>query len=174
MRPKAKQFEEKINTTKSSFLSALDDFKKYYVFYHKNPEVDEYSNHFVNSKGQLQTLSGEMFTTTNIIQKNIEDLNEIMTDISEKLTKEKELYQRLEKMAASLNSTESGSNILISDAKKEYSINYYKNFSLFVGILFILGLLFSFKISIILIIIAFIYVYYTGLFNNFLPLISHV
>ena len=174
MDPKAKQFEDKINTTKSSFLSALDDFKKYYVFYHKNPEVDEYSNHFVNSKGQLQSLSGEMFTTTNIIQKNIETLNETMKDISVKLTKEKEKNQRLEKMMASLNSTESGSNILINDAKKEYSISYYKNFELFIGILYILGLVFSFKISKILLVIAFIYVYYTGLFNSFLPLISYV
>ncbi len=174
MDPKAKQFEDKINTIKSSFLSALDDFKKYYVFYHKNPEVDEYSNHFVNSKGQLQSLSGEMFATTNIIQKNIESLNETMTDISVKLTKEKEKNQRLEKMMASLNSTESGSNILISDAKKEYSISYYKNFELFIGILFILGLVFSFKISKILIVVAFIYIYYSGLLNSFLPLISFV
>jgi hypothetical protein len=54
MDTKAQHFEEKINGIHSSFLSALDDFKKYYVYYHKNPEVDEYSNNFVNSKNQLQ------------------------------------------------------------------------------------------------------------------------
>ena len=41
MNPHAKKFNEKIKTIKDSFLSALDDFKKYYVFFHKNPEVDE-------------------------------------------------------------------------------------------------------------------------------------
>ena len=65
-----KQNEEKIKGINDSFLSALDDFKQYYVFYNKNPEVDEYSNNFENSKNQLQSLSGEMYTITNNIQKN--------------------------------------------------------------------------------------------------------
>ena len=46
MNNQAKQFEEKINSINSSFLSALDDFKKYYIYYQKNPEVDEYSDNF--------------------------------------------------------------------------------------------------------------------------------
>ena len=56
MNPKARQFEEKIKGINSSFLSALDDFKKYYVYYHKNPEEDVFSNNFINSKNQLQKL----------------------------------------------------------------------------------------------------------------------
>ena len=67
MDTKTQHFEEKINGIQSSFLSALDEFKKYYVYYHKNPEVNEYSNNFVNSKNQLQQLSGQMFTVTNNI-----------------------------------------------------------------------------------------------------------
>ena len=73
-----KQNEEKIKGINDSFLSALDDFKQYYVFYNKNPEVDEYSNNFENSKNQLQSLSGEMYTITNNIQKNIQTLNDDM------------------------------------------------------------------------------------------------
>ena len=41
----AKQFEEKIDTIKTQFFSALDDFKKYYVYYNKNPEVNEFQNY---------------------------------------------------------------------------------------------------------------------------------
>ena len=41
----AKQFNEKIVTIKSQFFSALDDFKKYYVYYNKNPEVNEFQNY---------------------------------------------------------------------------------------------------------------------------------
>ena len=37
----ASQFNEKINSIKSQFFSALDDYKKYYVYYNKNPEVNE-------------------------------------------------------------------------------------------------------------------------------------
>ena len=49
MDPEANRNQEKINSINSSFLSALDDFKKYYIFYHKNPDVDEYSDNFLNS-----------------------------------------------------------------------------------------------------------------------------
>ena len=44
MNSQALTFDEKINNIKTSFFSVLDDFKKYYVFYNKNPEVDEYQN----------------------------------------------------------------------------------------------------------------------------------
>ena len=49
----AKIFNEQINNIKSQFFSALDDFKKYYVYYNKNPEVTEFQNYYANSKGQL-------------------------------------------------------------------------------------------------------------------------
>ena len=42
---KAQQFDEKINSIKDQFFSALDDFKKYYVYFNKNPEVNEFQNY---------------------------------------------------------------------------------------------------------------------------------
>ena len=166
-----KQNEEKIKSINTSFLSALDEFKQYYVFYNKNPEVDEYSNNFENSKNQLQSLSGEMYSLTNNIQKNIVNLDEDMTDVSEKLDKEKEKNTKYEKMLSDLKSTESGSSILINNTKEEYIINYILNTELFAGILFILALMLPSKFSYGLIIIALLYIYKTGLFTTFLPII---
>ena len=71
----AKQFEEKIDTIKTQFFSALDDFKKYYVYYNKNPEVDEFQNYYLNSKSQLQNMSRDLFLATNSIDKHIEQLD---------------------------------------------------------------------------------------------------
>ena len=88
---KSQQFEEKINNIEKQFFSALDDFKKYYVFYNKNPEVNEYQNYYVNSKSQLQSMSSDLFLTTNDISKNIELLNDVMKIVSNKLDKEKKL-----------------------------------------------------------------------------------
>ena len=174
MDPKAKQFKEKINSINSSFLSALDDFKKYYVFYHKNPEVDEYSNHFVNTTSQLQTLSGEMFATTNIIQKNIETLNDTMEEISSKLTNEKDKYTKMDKMFTSLKGTESGSNILINDSKTEFNLLFFKNIELFIGILIILGLMVSPKMAMILLVIALLISYNLGIMKVVLPVIGYI
>jgi hypothetical protein len=140
MNPQANKFNEKIKTIKGSFFSALDDFKKYYVFYHKNPEVDEFQNYFANSKGQLQQLNSDMFLVTNNIQQKIKDLDVEMRLVSHKLKDEKELNGELLKLINRVQTTQDGSAIMIDDAKNEYNIQYYKNWELFIGIVIFLGI----------------------------------
>jgi len=174
MDTKAQHFEEKIKGINSSFLSALDEFKKYYVYYHKNPEVNEYSNNFVNSKNQLQQLSGEMFTVTNNIQKNIEELDNGITIVSDKLTKEKNKNKELEKLAIGLKGTKDGSSMLVDDTKREYQHLFFQNFEVFIGILIILGLLISPKAAIVLLVIAIVVSYYLGIMKIILPVFSYL
>ena len=71
----SKSFNEKITNINSQFFSALDDFKKYYVYFNKNPEVNEFQNFYENSKGQLQTISKNLFVVTNAIDSSIEKLD---------------------------------------------------------------------------------------------------
>ena len=137
----SKQFNEQINNIKSQFFSALDDFTKYYVYYNKNPEVNEFQNYYANSKSQLQTMSKDLFLTTNNIDKNIEDLDNEMLNISIQLEKEKKLNKEMSELINNLQNTQNGSEILIDDSKTKYNIQYYKNVEIFIGILIISGLL---------------------------------
>ena len=140
MNPHANKFNEKIKTIKDSFFYALYDFKKYYEFFHKNPEVDEYQNFFTNSKGQLQKLNAEIFLVTNQIQKNIKDLDMEMRTVSKKLEDEKHLNEELMKLINQIKTTQDGSAIMIDDAKEEYNIQYYKNWELWFGIMILLSI----------------------------------
>ena len=142
----AKQFNEQINNIKSQFFSALDDFKKYYVYYNKNPEVNEFQNYYTNSKSQLQTMSKDLFLTTNNIDKNIEILDNEMLDISIKLEKQKKLHKEMTELINNLQNTQNGSEILIDDSKTKYNLQYYKNIELFIGMLMVSGLLTNFFI----------------------------
>ena len=147
----SKQFNEKINTVKSQFFSALDDFKKYYVYYNKNPEVNEFQNYYVNSKGQLQTMSRNIFLTSNDIDKNIEILDKQMSVISVQLDDEKKLNKKMMELIANLENTQNGSEILIDDSKSKYNEQYTKNWEIFIGILILggsLGLFFKKKIPV--------------------------
>jgi hypothetical protein len=144
MNPPANKFNEKIKTIKSSFFAALDDFTKYYVFYHKNPEVDEFQNFFTNSKSQLQNLNSDMFLLTNNIQQKIKELDIEMRSVSHKLKDEKELNKELLKLVNRIKTTQDGSAIMIDDAKDEYNIQYYKNWELFLGAIVLIS--FSVKI----------------------------
>jgi hypothetical protein len=134
MNPEVEQYDEKINNMKRSFFSALDDFKKYYVYYNKNPEVNEFQNFYSSSKGQLQGLNSDMFLVTNSIQKKIQDLDNEMKTTSMKLDSEKKLNEELTKLMKKLETTQDGSKIMIDDAKEEYNRQYYKNWELFIGI----------------------------------------
>ena len=140
MNLKAHKFDEKIKNIKNSFFSALADFQKYYDFYNKNPEVDDYQNFFINSKGQLQGLNSDMFLVTNNIQKKIKDLDAEMQVTSKKLQAEKDLNEELLTLINRIQTTQDGSAIMIDDAKDEYNTQYYKNWELFIGILIILGI----------------------------------
>lgn len=137
----AKYFDEKINTIKSQFFSALDDFKKYYVYFNKNPEVNEFQNYYANSKGQLQSMSKDLVFTTNNIDKHIETLNNEMSDILPKLKKEKEINEVLLKQLQNLQNTQNGSEILVEDSKRAYNIQYYKNWQMFIGVIIVSGLI---------------------------------
>ena len=142
----SKNFNEQINNIKSQFFSALDDFKKYYVYYNKNPEVNEFQNYYTNSKSQLQTMSKDLFLTTNNIDKNIEILDNEMLDISIKLEKQKKLHKEMTELINNLQNTQNGSEILIDDSKTKYNLQYYKNIELFIGMLMVSGLLTNFFI----------------------------
>ena len=137
----SKLFDEKIKNINSAFFSALDDFKKYYVYYNKNPEVDEFQSYYTNSKGQLQSISKELFMLTNDIDKNIEILDNDMSAMSVKLADEKKLNEEITALLKNLKNTQSGSEVLIDDSKREYNMQYYKNVEILIGIIIVCSLL---------------------------------
>jgi len=140
---KSDKNSEKINGLKTQFFSALDDYKKYYVYYNKNPEVDEFQNYYANSKSQLQTMSRNVVLQTNAIDNDIETLDAEMDVISEKLEREKKLNIKLTRILNNLQNTQNGSEILIDDAKELYNTQYRYNWELFIGILMISGVIFK-------------------------------
>jgi len=131
------QFNEKINTIKSQFFSALDDFKKYYVYYNKNPEVNEFQNYYFNSRSQIQGMSKDLFLITKNINKDIENLDKQMTAISVQLDNEKKLNKEMMELIDNLENTQNGSEILIDNSKEKYNNQYWKNWEILFGIVII-------------------------------------
>jgi hypothetical protein len=140
---KAKQFDEIINTIQKQFFSVLSDFGKYYIVYNKNPEVSEFENYYSSSKGQLQTISSSLFSTTNNIDKIIEELNKEMSLVSIKLEKAKKINSELTQRLHNLETTQNGSEIMLDDSKDAYNIQYYKNWQMFIGVIGVTILIFK-------------------------------
>ena len=59
--PQSSQFTTKLETLQNQLPAILEDFKKYYVFFKKNPEYPEYQQMFQNIKGNLNTINSDLF-----------------------------------------------------------------------------------------------------------------
>jgi len=136
-------FLAQINTLKEKLPSILDDFIKYYIFYNKNPEYNEYQQMFENIKGNLQNINSELFMTSNNIEKGIETINDRLQKINALIAKEKMKNRQLKRKLGIVEKTYNGSDELISDYKEMYNLDYLKNFALFYGIIILGGILVS-------------------------------
>ena len=84
-----------------------------------------------------------MFTITNDIDKQIEDLNAEMAEVSVKLENEKTLNTELTNKLQNLEKTQNGSEIMLDDSKTCYNIQYYKNWEMFIGVIGLTILIFK-------------------------------
>jgi len=134
-------YNEKLNNLKTEFFSVLEDFKKYYVYYNKNPEVNEFQNYYSNSKSQLQNISKNVVSITNEINKKIDVVDGCMSKIAQKIEQEKKLNDELSLLSKELKNTNNGSEILINDTKTEYNKQYYSNINMAMGIVLVSMLL---------------------------------
>lgn len=128
---------EQINSIKSTFNSVLDDYKKYYVFYHSHPEVNEYQNYYLQSKNQLNNLVKDLFNISKNIHIKINELSDETSNVYNSLKEERENHKELSKRVNSLTGTKNGSEMLIDDFKKKYNEQFYNNIELFIGILLV-------------------------------------
>ena len=136
-------FLSKINTLKEKLPSILDDFKKYYIFYNKNPEYTEYQQMFENIKSNLQSINSELFMTSNNIEKDTESINNRLQKINILIRKEKMKNQQLKKKLGIVEKKYNGSDELISDYKEMYNLDYLNNFALLFGVILLGGVLVS-------------------------------
>jgi len=141
---KPQVFLSQINTLKEKLPSILDDFKKYYVFYNKNPEYNEYQQMFENIKGNLQNVNSELFMISNNIEKDTESINDRLHKINVLIAKEKMKNHQLKRRLGIVEKKYNGSDELISDYKEMYNLDYLKNFALFYGVI-LLGVIMSLK-----------------------------
>jgi hypothetical protein len=140
---KPQVFLSQLNTLKEKLPSILDDFKKYYIFYNKNPEYNEYQQIFENIKGNLQNINSELFMTTNNIEKDTESINDRLQKINALIAKEKIKNRQLKRRLGIVEKKYNGSDELISDYKEIYNLDYLTNFALFFGVILLCSMMSS-------------------------------
>lgn len=124
----------KLQTNTQKFYSALDDFSSSYLNYKMHPDYTEYKQIYINSKGIIESLQAELFISTNDVEKNIGELNKLISSLNNKLTAEKEKNAKLNRALTSVNADSNGSDLLALQSKTLYTEKYLYNITLFIGI----------------------------------------
>jgi len=129
------EFNNKIKTIQEKLPTILDDFKKYYVFFNKNPTYSEYQTIYENLKGNLNSISNELLSITTDVEKNTKNIGEFLLKINESIEKEKNKNSKLKSIVSNINNSYNGSRIMVSQYKEIYNTNYYNNIFMFIGII---------------------------------------
>jgi hypothetical protein len=131
-------FTQRLQTLNEQLPSILDDFKKYYVFYNRNPDYDEYISHFNSVKNNLNSVNSQMFTLSNDVQTNIDAINVILLNLNNSIGQMKTENSKTIKKLKGIKEKYNASDELIMDYKSMYEYNYLRNWGLLLSI-FIAG-----------------------------------
>ena len=127
-------FKEKLETLNNQLPAILDDFKKYYVFYNKNPEYSEYQQMFENIKSNLTKINSDLFTLSNDVESSTDDLNKKLFALDILIKREKDRNRELKRKLGIVEHKNNASSEMISNYQEIYDSGYLRNWGLLLSI----------------------------------------
>ena len=131
------KYNEKLNNLSSTFLSVLDDFKKYYVLHNQYPDLNEYTQMFSSIKGNLQTLNSNIFTLTNNIENSTQQQNNVMQQVNDDINQEKLIHTMLQQKLNIVKNEINGTRIMSKNYTSMYNFQFFSNITMFLGIVIV-------------------------------------
>ena len=112
----------------------LEEYTKYFIFFHKNPEIAEYQQIYVQYKSQIQNTNKELTALGENIEKTILQINTNISSESSTLTDKKQHFKKIIAGFDYYQGALSGADQMIDDFKTLYNNQYYKNVQIIYGI----------------------------------------
>jgi DNA repair exonuclease SbcCD ATPase subunit len=141
MFPKPNVFLSELDTIQRQLGPILDDFNKYFVFYHMNPQISENQQMYENIKNNIQEIYTTLLRISTDVDKNINQINNDYQELNKLIETLKERNTILKQKLGIFEDTYDGSDTMISNYKDLYNLQYLKNFSLGLGLVFSLVLI---------------------------------
>jgi peptidoglycan hydrolase CwlO-like protein len=139
--PDSSKFRQKIATMNSQLPSMLDEFKKYYVFFNKNPDYPEYQQMFQNIQSNLNSMNADLFMLSNDVQSNTDAMNKTLFKLDILIKEERKRNRQLKSRLGIVEHKINASSELISDYMEMYDFGYLRNWALFLSILVVGGVI---------------------------------
>jgi predicted nucleic acid-binding Zn-ribbon protein len=135
-------YSTQIDSISTDFSTSLDNFTKSFVEYYKNLDSTTSQNNYDVAKNSLSDEITKMYQLKASIMNSMSDVNTSMNDLEKTIgtdeSKLKEMTQNYQQQ------TGDSSNMLANDAKEKYKIQYVANITMFLGIVGMITLFYSF------------------------------
>lgn len=139
--PKPSVFLSQLDTIQRQLGPILDDFNKYFVFYNMNPQISENQQMYDKIKNNIQDLYTSLLTISTDVDKNVNQINNDYQELNKLIEILKKRNTVLKQKLGIVEDTYDGSDTMISNYKDMYNLQYLKNFSLGLGLVFSLVLI---------------------------------
>ena len=127
---KTNQYKEKINELDSGVNLLLDEFKKLYVITKMFPNNEEYQTLYTNIINNLESVLSKLFSISNDVQVNIDNLNKKLVEFDNLIRSEREKNKELKIKLGIVENKSNATFEMISDYKDIYAKRYLRNWSL--------------------------------------------
>ena len=130
---KPELFKEKVQTLQEQLPPILDDFNKYFVLYHTDPNYPEFETTFNNIKQNLNTMGASLFMVSNNVDVSIENINKKFKALDILITKERRKNRELRRRLGIIDDQNNSSKELIDNYNEMYDTDYLRNWGLFLS-----------------------------------------
>lgn len=117
--------------------SILDEFKKAYLFYNKNPQNIEYEQTLQNAKSHLNSINSKIFEVSNEVQTNTDQINKKLLILDLLIKKAKDKNRELKRKLYVVDHKYNVSDEMINDYKLIYNTGYLRNWGLLLSIVIV-------------------------------------
>lgn len=125
----------KLTTLQDQLPGILEDFKKSYVFYHKNPEIPEYQQMYASAQNNLFNTGSQLYDILINIEGDSDGLNNKMICLNKAIIEEKTKNTEIKKKLGIVEEQNNATSELIFDYKNIYEEGYLRNWALFLSII---------------------------------------
>ena len=129
------QYINKLNEINGGVSMLLDEFKKIYVITKMHPKNEEYKQNYENVVSAFTQIQSKLFSITNDVQVNINDLNKKLHELDVLIKIEKKVNKELKQKLGMVEIENNSSSEMIYDYKNIYNSKYLQNWALVLSII---------------------------------------
>jgi len=127
------EYTNKLNELNGMVDLLLDEFKENYIIAKMNPDYEDIQEIYEITVSKINKMQATLFSMSNDIQTNINDINEKMLEFNNLIRYEKEKGKSMRKKLGIVEDKNNSSLEMISDYREIYNIKYLRNWGLFLS-----------------------------------------